>query len=89
MVGAGIGGLTLAGAMAARGVPYVVYEQTRELAEVGAGVQLSPNAIRPLLRLGLGPALREHAVRIEGRHQVGGVAGGVVEVVQHGDEGAA
>ncbi|CAL9411340.1 FAD-dependent monooxygenase [Streptomyces sp. enrichment culture] len=65
VVGAGIGGLTLAGAMAARGVPYVVYEQTRELAEVGAGVQLSPNAIRPLLRLGLGPALREHAVRIE------------------------
>ncbi|MFE3743257.1 FAD-dependent monooxygenase [Streptomyces sp. NPDC059134] len=65
VVGAGIGGLTLAGALASHGAPYVVHEQTRELAEVGAGVQLSPNAVRPLLRLGLGPALEEHAVRVE------------------------
>ncbi|GAB2956815.1 FAD-dependent monooxygenase [Streptomyces pseudoechinosporeus] len=65
VIGAGIGGLTLAGALTAADTPYVVYEQTRELAEVGAGVQLSPNAIRPLLRLGLGTALEEHAVRIE------------------------
>ncbi|MFJ5140501.1 FAD-dependent monooxygenase [Streptomyces sp. NPDC088707] len=65
VVGAGIGGLTLAGALSSMGVPYTVYEQTRRLAEVGAGVQLSPNAVRPLLRLGLGPALRERAVAIE------------------------
>ncbi|MEW1871790.1 FAD-dependent monooxygenase [Streptomyces caelestis] len=65
VVGAGIGGLALAGALAANGTPYVVHEQTRVLSEVGAGVQLSPNAVRPLLRLGLGPALDEHGVRIE------------------------
>ncbi|ALC20218.1 salicylate 1-monooxygenase [Streptomyces pristinaespiralis ATCC 25486] len=65
VVGAGIGGLTLAGALAANGTDYVIHEQTRRLAEVGAGVQLSPNAVRPLLRLGLGDALREHAVRID------------------------
>ena len=65
VVGAGIGGLALAGALAANGTPYVVHEQTRVLSEVGAGVQLSPNAVRPLRRLGLGPVLDEHGVRIE------------------------
>ncbi|MFJ9433235.1 FAD-dependent monooxygenase [Streptomyces sp. NPDC101490] len=65
VVGAGIGGLTLAGALSSLGVPYTVYEQTRRLAEVGAGVQLSPNAVRPLLRLGLGRLLRERAVAID------------------------
>ncbi|MFD3436849.1 FAD-dependent monooxygenase [Streptomyces sp. NPDC058685] len=65
VVGAGIGGLALAGALSANGTPYEIFEQTRQLAEVGAGVQLSPNAIRPLVRLGLEPALRKHAVRIE------------------------
>jgi salicylate hydroxylase len=65
VVGAGIGGLTLAAALRTAGVPCVVYEQTREFSEIGAGVQLAPNAVRPLRRLGLGPALDEHAVRID------------------------
>ncbi|MEU6891586.1 FAD-dependent monooxygenase [Streptomyces sp. NPDC046557] len=65
VVGAGIGGLALAGALAATGTPYTVYEQADRFAEVGAGVQLSPNALRPLARLGLGPALDEWGVRIE------------------------
>ncbi|TLS44709.1 salicylate 1-monooxygenase [Streptomyces montanus] len=65
VVGGGIGGLTLAAALRAAGVSCVVFEQTREFAEIGAGVQLAPNAVRPLRRLGLGDALRERAVRIE------------------------
>lgn len=65
VVGAGIGGLTLAAALRAVGVHCVVFEQTREFSEIGAGVQLAPNAVRPLHRLGLGPALEERAVRIE------------------------
>ena len=65
VAGAGIGGLALAGALRAAGTSCTVFEQTRVLAEVGAGVQLAPNAVRPLYRLGLADALREHAVRIE------------------------
>ncbi len=65
VVGAGIGGLALAAALAGSGTRCEVFEQTRQLAEVGAGVQLAPNAVRPLHRLGLGPVLRACAVRIE------------------------
>ena len=65
MIGAGIGGLTLAVALASYGIPYRVFEKSRQLAEAGGGTELSPNAVRPLLRLGLGPALRDRAVAIE------------------------
>ncbi|MQY12482.1 3-hydroxybenzoate 6-hydroxylase 1 [Streptomyces sp. RB5] len=64
VIGAGIGGLTLAAALTRHGRSFRLYEKTRRLAEVGAGTQLSPNAVRPLLELGLGPALRECAVPI-------------------------
>lgn len=64
VVGAGVGGLTLAAVLTRIGVPCLVFEQAGSLTEVGAGVQLSPNAIRPLVGLGIGPALRRHAVRI-------------------------
>lgn len=65
VVGAGIGGLALAAALADAGTPCEVFEQTWRLAEMGAGVQLAPNAVRPLYRLGLEPVLRERAVRID------------------------
>lgn len=65
VVGAGIGGLALAAALAGSGVRCAVFEQTRRIADVGAGVQLAPNAVRPLHRIGLDTALREAAVRIE------------------------
>jgi salicylate hydroxylase len=57
IVGGGIGGLTLAIALAARDVPCTVYEQAAEHREIGAGVALSANATRHLHRLGLGDAL--------------------------------
>jgi salicylate hydroxylase len=57
VVGGGIGGLTLALALAARDVPCTVYEQAAEQREIGAGVALSANATRHLHRLGLGEAL--------------------------------
>lgn len=53
VIGAGIAGLTTAAALARRGLRCHVYEQAAELAEVGAGIQLAPNATRLLARLGL------------------------------------
>jgi salicylate hydroxylase len=51
VVGAGIAGLTTAAALARAGIPCQVYEQTAALGEVGAGIQLAPNATRLLERL--------------------------------------
>lgn len=51
VVGAGIAGLTTAATLARAGISCQVYEQTLELGEVGAGVQLAPNATRLLRRL--------------------------------------
>lgn len=53
VAGAGIGGLALAGLLAQRGFDVLVCEQASRLAEVGAGVQLSPNAMKVLRALGL------------------------------------
>jgi salicylate hydroxylase len=62
VAGAGIGGLTAALALARNGFRSIVLEQTERLAETGAGIQLSPNAARLLLDLGLGERLRPHVV---------------------------
>jgi salicylate hydroxylase len=62
IAGAGIGGLTAALAIAQRGSRVAVFDQAERLEEAGAGIQLSPNASRVLLALGLGERLRHHAV---------------------------
>ncbi len=62
IVGAGIGGLTAALALRQAGFDVHVYEQASVLREVGAGVAVSPNAVRVLHWLGLGEALQAVAV---------------------------
>ena len=62
IAGAGIGGLTAALALAARGFRIVVLEKAERLEEVGAGLQLSPNASRVLVELGLTERLKLRAV---------------------------
>ena len=57
IVGGGIGGLTAALALLRRGVDVEVYEQSAELKEAGAGVQLGSNGTRVLYALGLEEAL--------------------------------
>jgi len=53
VAGAGIGGLTAALALAAEGFRVVILEKAERLQEAGAGLQLSPNASRILIELGL------------------------------------
>lgn len=65
IVGAGIAGLTLAAALRGSGFSCTVHERTQTLREVGAGIQLSPNASRLLIRLGLRPQLTARATRVE------------------------
>lgn len=57
VVGGGIGGLFAANALRCEGFDVVLYEQAPVLTEVGAGVQLTPNSVRLLERLGFGEAV--------------------------------
>jgi len=67
VVGAGIGGLSAALALLKRGIDVEVYEQSSELKEVGAGIQISSNGTRVLFALGLEAALAKVQVRPERR----------------------
>ena len=62
VVGAGIGGLTAALTLNRAGFRVTVLERTAALSEVGAGIQLSPNASRILIDQDLGAQLRSAAV---------------------------
>ena len=65
VVGGGIGGLAAAVALSQQGVHVTVLEQASELGEIGAGVQLGPNAFAALDALGVGENARKRAVFTE------------------------
>lgn len=65
VLGAGIGGLALARALALRGARVTVLEQADAIAEVGAGIQISPNGAAVLEALGLGAAARAAGLRAD------------------------
>jgi len=62
IAGAGIGGLTASLTLARAGFRTVIIEREAKLEEAGAGLQLSPNASRILIDLGLGPELSRRAI---------------------------
>jgi salicylate hydroxylase len=57
IIGGGIGGLAAAATLLQAGFDVQVYEQAKALGEVGAGINIGPNASRLLHRLGLGEKL--------------------------------
>ncbi|NLY78369.1 MAG: FAD-binding protein [Lysinibacillus sp.] len=62
VVGGGIGGLAAALAINDTGKSVAVFEQAPEFGEVGAGLQLAPNALEVLDRLGVKEELLKYAV---------------------------
>ena len=78
VAGAGIGGLTASLALAAQGFRVVVLEKAERLEEAGAGLQLSPNASRILVELGLKPRLSARAVTPESINIMSARAGGEI-----------
>ena len=64
IVGGGIGGLFAANALVGQGLQVTVYEQAPALGEVGAGVYLTPNSVRQLQRVGLGPAVEKCGAKV-------------------------
>ena len=69
IIGGGIGGLAAASSLLRVGIDVHVYEQAKELTEVGAGIQISPNASRILHRLSLAEALADMGVEPLAWHQ--------------------
>jgi 3-hydroxybenzoate 6-monooxygenase len=66
IAGGGIGGLAAALALSRKGLAATVLEQAAELGEIGAGIQLAPNAFHALDSLGVGELVRRVAVYIDG-----------------------
>ena len=64
VIGGGIGGLFAANALIAHGLRVSVYEQSPALGEVGAGVFLTPNSVRQLERVALGPAVEKWGAKV-------------------------
>ena len=65
VAGGGLGGLGAALGLAKKGKNVVVLEKASELGEIGAGIQLGPNAFHSFDYLGVGKGAREQAVYIE------------------------
>jgi salicylate hydroxylase len=75
VIGAGIGGLTAALALAMRGAQVEVLEQAPEVTEVGAGIQISPNGMAVLNALGVAEALEARSVVGQAVNMVDGLSG--------------
>ncbi len=68
IIGGGIGGLSAAMSLLRVGVDVHVYERAQAIHEVGAGIAISPNAVRILYRNGLEKALDRVGVRTQAWH---------------------
>jgi salicylate hydroxylase len=65
LCGAGIGGLAAAIALCRAGAQVTVLEQASELGEIGAGIQMTPNAARLLIKWGVADVIGENLVEFE------------------------
>ncbi len=75
IAGGGIGGLAAALALARKGFRSVVLEQAQQFGEIGAGIQIAPNAWHALDALGVGGLVKREAVFVERMLMFDGVSG--------------
>src|ERR671923_1853925 len=75
IAGGGIGGLAAALALARRNFRSIVLEQAPQFGEIGAGIQLAPNAWHALDALGVGELVKREGVFIEHLLMFDGVSG--------------
>ena len=75
VAGGGIGGLAAALGLARKGFRSVVLEQAPQFGEIGAGIQIAPNAWHALDALGVGQLVKKEAVFIEHLFMFDGVSG--------------
>jgi salicylate hydroxylase len=85
VAGGGIGGLAAALALARAGRPVTVLEQASQIGEIGAGIQLGPNAFTAFDALGVGEIARERAVYVDRMVMMDAVDGGTVASLPVGD----
>lgn len=85
IAGGGIGGLATALALAQKGVPSLVLERSARFGEIGAGIQLGPNAFHCFDRLGVGPAARGMAVYVDSLRLMDAMADGEICHVDLGE----
>src|SRR5579872_2502605 len=75
IAGGGIGGLAAALALARKNFRSIVLEQAPQFGEIGAGIQIAPNAWHALDALGVGQLVKKEAVFIEHLLMFDGVSG--------------
>ncbi|HYT47980.1 MAG TPA: FAD-dependent monooxygenase, partial [Burkholderiales bacterium] len=75
IAGGGIGGLAAALGLARKGFRSIVLEQAPAFGEIGAGIQLAPNAWHAIDALGVGELVKKEAVFIERLLMMDGVSG--------------
>ena len=86
IAGGGIGGLAAALGLARKGRRVLVLEKAAELGEIGAGIQLGPNAFHAFDRLGVGDAARAIAICIDQLRLMDAVGGGeIAHIALRGD----
>ena len=86
IAGGGIGGLAAAIGLANKGIASTVLEKAAELGEIGAGIQLGPNAFHAFDYLGVGHAARAMAVYIDNLRLMDAIEGAEIARIPLGDE---
>ena len=75
IAGGGIGGLATAMGFAKNGIRTLVLERAAELCEIGAGIQLGPNAFHAFDYLGVGEQARQMAVYVDALRLMDAITG--------------